>query len=136
MSFIRKMVGVLLLLWQLPQNLLGLVVILVTGAKRSLNFRHVWLTQCYNFGVSLGYFIIFGAKDYYVMHKDYEHECGHCRQSLYLGPLYLPVIGLPSIVFNIYDQLFHRKWPCIERNYWYYSLPWEAWADKLGGVER
>jgi hypothetical protein len=136
MNFVRKIASVLLFLWQLPQNVLGLLVILITGAKRSHNFGHVWLTQCCDFGVSLGYFIIFGAKDYSVMHTDYEHECGHCKQSLYLGPLYLPLIGLPSIVFNIYDRLVHRKWPYGDRYDWYYALPWEAWADKLGDVER
>lgn len=133
MNFIKN---VLLFLWQLPQNVLGLIVILVTRAKRSRIFKHVWFTQCCNFGISLGYFIIFGAKDYFVTDTDYEHEWGHCKQSLYLGPLYLLLIGLPSIVFNIYDRLFHKKWSYSDRYDWYYALPWEAWADRLGHVKR
>ena len=133
MNFIKN---ILLFLWQLPQNVLGLTVILVTKAKKSHNFKRVWLTQCCNFGVSLGYFIIFGDKDYFVMSTDFAHESGHCKQSLYLGPLYLLLIGLPSILFNIYDRLFHKKWPYSDRYDWYYALPWEAWADRLGHVKR
>ena len=30
-----------------------------------------------------------------------KHECGHCRQSDILGPLYLIVIGVPSVIHNI-----------------------------------
>ena len=30
-----------------------------------------------------------------------KHECGHSRQSDILGPLYLIVIGVPSVIHNI-----------------------------------
>ena len=45
----------------------------------------------------------------------------------YSQSLYLIVIGLPSAVGN----LLHRK-----IKFDYYKQPWEAWADKLGGVKR
>lgn len=112
---------VLLYLWQLPQNLLGLAVVFFSRAK-------FYCTDIYNtnfkFGVSLGKYIIVYR---YCPNKTVRHEQGHQKQSLYLGWLYLPVIGIPSAIGN----LLHRF---IKFNY--YKQPWEAWADKLGGVKR
>jgi hypothetical protein len=65
------------------------------------------------------------------------HEYGHSIQSLYLGWLYLPVVGIYSAVFcNLWDRLFHKNWPSHDRQYWYYNRWTERWADKLGGVDR
>ena len=122
----------ILYLWQLPQNILGLLVIGFTQAKKTnLNY---WYTDKFRFGVSLGKYIIFGQMRVEV--KDIDHEKGHQRQSLYLGWLYLLLIGLPSSLFNLYDQLFHTDWQWLRREIWYYNLPWEKWADKLGHVRR
>ena len=37
------------------------------------------------------------------------HEYGHAVQSLILGPLYLPVIGLPSVLWN-HLPACQRRW--------------------------
>ena len=125
------MIKALLYLWQLPQNILGLLVILFTGAK----YCNIgcWVTTVSRFGVSLGKYIIFGQE---VNDKSLQHEQGHQKQSKIFGPLYLIVIGLPSFIFNIYDRMFHKDWVYWEKCKWYYSLPWEHWADKLGNVNR
>ena len=130
---------VLLWLWQLPQNILGLLVILFTGAKyNDISYDGLenfwWAKRCGRFGVSLGKYIIFGPGP--VSHDSLKHEHGHQIQSMYLGPLYLLLIGLPSITGNIYDGIAHRNWCYLARVAWYYKQPWEAWADKLGGVVR
>lgn len=57
-----------------------------------------------------------------------NHEHGHQIQSLYLGPLYLLVVGLPSLCLNIYSRMKHKN------NKWYYSKFPENWANKLGKV--
>lgn len=124
------MIKILLYIWQLPQNLLGLIVILFSKAKT--NRKEVWWTE-YNFGVSLGRYIILCRHS---SEQTIRHEQGHQKQSLYLGWLYLLIIGLPSISGNIFDRLFHKNWSIPERVDWYYNLPWEKWADKLGGVDR
>lgn len=127
--------NVLLYLWQLPQNLLGLLVILFTKAEKTNSFY--WRTSKHRFGVSLGSYIIFGAvSDRYILWKDVKHEQGHQKQSLYLGWLYLLIIGLPSAIGNIYDRVAHKHWNYKESEKWYYAQPWEAWADRLGGVAR
>lgn len=132
------MKSALLYLWQLPQNILGIAVIIFTKARyndisddKSENY---WLTKKFRFGVSLGNYIIFG--NIRVTPNTLNHEKGHQKQSLYLGPLYLILIGIPSFCGNIYDRIFHRKWDNRKRVRWYYGQPWEAWADRLGNVKR
>jgi len=130
------MINLLLWLWQLPQNLLGLILLLI------YRYRYLWLEDrgrlyfvCVDFpsGISLGRYIILKRED---SSNTYNHEFGHSIQSRYLGPLYLIVIGLPSLLGNIWDRLFHRGWSWREREWWYYHQPWESWADRLGGVNR
>ena len=123
---------ILLYLWQLPQNLLGLAVIFFSKASIGTWVKDIYFTK-HHFGVSLGNYIILSV-NCDVM--DIKHETGHQKQSLYLGWLYLPLIGLPSACGNIWDRLFHKKWYYTARIRWYYKQPWEAWADKLGGVKR
>ena len=130
---------VLLWLWQLPQNLLGLLVILVTGAHRTA-FKGEWVASKWSwFGVSLGNYIIFGGAGGSV--ESLKHELGHQKQSKILGPLYLIIIGLPSITGNIIMRirwlLSSKDKEAAERLVkWYYKQPWEKSADKLGGVVR
>ena len=57
------------------------------------------------------------------------HEYGHTIQSVYLGPLFSLVIGLPSTVWARFS-IFHK----LRRNrkISYYSLYCERWANNLG----
>ncbi len=124
---------ILFYIWQLPQNLLGLIIELITRAKHETNFGFYCTYRFGWFGVSLGDYIIFGG----LPSKDsIAHEKGHQKQSFYLGWLYLLIIGIPSFIGNIRDRLFHKKWSVEKRISWYYQQPWEKWADNLGGVKR
>jgi hypothetical protein len=60
-----------------------------------------------------------------------HHEYGHTRQSHALGPFYLLVVGLPSIIWAGCFKGYREK-----HNISYYSFYTEACADKLGGVKR
>lgn len=122
----------LLYVWQLPQNLLGLAVIFFSKARfRTYNGNPYYATErC--FGVSLGkYVIVYRYAD--GMSTTLRHEYGHQRQSLILGWLYLPTIGLFSALGNLVDIVAHKN---HRKGCWYYKQPWEWWADKLGGVNR
>ena len=126
---------ILLFIWQLPQNILGLFVILFTGARKRNSLY--WRSSDRRFGVSLGCFIVFGAlSDEYIHWSSIKHEMGHQKQSLYLGPFYLLLVGLPSVCRNLWDRLFHKSWSYDKREKWYYSKYPENWADKLGDVKR
>lgn len=128
----QRLIKVLLYIWQLPQNILGLFCSL--GGERRAWKRDdgvfIFYTKpFFHSGVSLGNYII--VDSIVPTHIDtIKHETGHQKQSLYLGWLYLIIIGLPSFIGNIYSRIKHKD------NEWYYNQPWEHWADKLGGVER
>ena len=133
----------LLMIWTLPQSVLGIIVMLFTGAKP----RKKWINNIgYDYyvskrlnnswsGVSLGEFIIF-ANESYVDEISVKHEYGHHIQSNYFGWFYLLVVGLPSIIGNLWDRIAHKNWSHWKREKWYYKQPWERWADLLGGVDR
>jgi hypothetical protein len=127
------MKNILLYIWQLPQNILGLLVVLITRAKHEPDLGFYCTYKFGWFGVSLGNYIIFGGSP---SKRSINHEKGHQKQSRYLGWLYLILIGIPSFFGNIWDRLVHKKWPVERQITWYYSQPWEKWADILGGVER
>lgn len=56
------------------------------------------------------------------------HEYGHTIQSLLLGPLYLPVIGLPSLIWANLPVFVQKR-----RNGVPYSAFWtESGANRLG----
>ena len=133
----RKIKEALLWVWQLPQNLLGLCLLLYYKHEKEyhrLNGRRFYFTKEMPSGISLGNYIIMNRAD---KEDGMRHEYGHSIQSRWLGLLYLPTIGLLSGIWNLIDV--HIVSPRIgyKASYkLYYSMPWEAWADKLGKVDR
>ena len=121
-----KIKAVLLFLWQLPQNLVGLCTLLVNRKNRLRCEEYYLVKHLSDRAVSLGNYILFDC-DRVVTDKAVRHEKGHQKQSVYLGWLYLPVIGFPSAIGNIL-----RRFIVFD----YHSQPWEAWADRLGNVNR
>ena len=131
---------VLLYIWQLPQHIFALLVLGVLRlrgkifAECKVGEKRLVTVDVPGWGVSLGRYV-FMDKRYGP--EDWKHEFGHCAQSERLGPLYLPVVGLPSaLANNLWDRLFHRHWPAEKRLRWYYSRYPEKQADRLGGVKR
>ena len=120
-------------LWQLPQNILGLLVITVTRAKKTED--GIWLCgYLFDSAISLGDYVIF--QKYRVTDKAIKHEKGHQKQSRMYGWCYLLIVGLPSIARNIWDRSMHKNWTTTRRATWYYGGFPENQADKLGGVAR
>lgn len=121
--------------WELLQNIVGLFVIFITGAKKEKLYGFdVWVTTRFQFGISLGKYIIIGSN--YRGKTTVLHEHGHQLQSRKLGPLYLFVVGIPFAARNIWDVLFHKDWTYTQRSMWYYGHFPERQADILGGVIR
>lgn len=78
--------------------------------------------------ISLSRFIF--ADDRWFQSEMIKHEYGHTIQSKRLLLLYIPIIGIPSLVWN----KFFRKYR-IRKQRSYYSFYTESWANKLGGFE-
>lgn len=121
----------MLTIWTILQNIVGLVVLLICkcqGATITTYKKRIWVQWKYSSGVSLGWFIFTheNAND-----NTKNHEWGHTIQSFILGPLYLLVIGLPSLIWAGCFRNYR-----IEKHISYYEFYTEKWADKLGGVNR
>ena len=132
----------LLYLWQLPQNLLGLILLLFVREDSRLTYKDQTIIICNDFpsGISLGNIVVLRTYPFSKYHwNSVRHEYGHCLQSRKLGWLYLIVIGLPSLLGNIWDRIAHTEkhgWSYMDSYIWYYNQPWEKWADELGEVKR
>ena len=136
MSFINILKEIVLWIWQFPQNLLGLLLLLFYIHDKKyyqLNGRNFYYTTEMPSGISLGNYIILKYENY---EESMKHEYGHSVDSRRWGPLYLLVIGLPSLIGNIYDRIAHRNWKYSDSCEWYYNQPWEKSADKNGKDDR
>ncbi len=125
----------LLWFWQLPQHLLGLALIVILRARK--NDRGIYIVPPLSFGgVSLGEYIILDEwLESLPVSKTVEHERGHSKQSRYLGPLYLLIVGIPSALMNLMSR-YSRHYGSGKFSDGYYDRWPETWADRLGGVER
>lgn len=113
--------------WQLPQNLCGIIY------KSTISTKVLFTSNKYNIyvkdskgNVSLGKYI-FISKNSSKSNNVILHECGHCIQSYKLGPLYLLVVGLPSLI----HAALH-KYICSNKNYYHFFI--EKWTNKLVGL--
>jgi hypothetical protein len=131
-----------LVAWELPQNLLGAARIglaIARGRVRRVRFERerIMVELSEGAAVSLGLFVLWTDVDNEyvpVGSENRDHEYGHSIQSRWLGPAYLPVVGLPSTLRVLYAvghrHLLGRRW-----GGYYDGFP-ENWADALGGVDR
>ena len=122
-------------IWELPQNLLGAALaVWVAGTGQLVRSRRapgggrLLITSAIASGVSLGLFVFAGHRR---GRNLINHEIGHTRQSMLLGPMYLPLVALPSCLWFWSRKRLHRH---LERDY--YAFWTERWADRLGGVTR
>ena len=117
----------LLYLWQLPQNLVGLLFLLFIKGEVKHNLADIEFYTSARFpgGISLGKYIVMG----YATEKRVRHEFGHCIQSKILGWLYLPIVGLCS---GLHAWLHN----CAKHGKTYYHYWTEKWADRLAGITR
>lgn len=144
MKALQLIKNILLYIWQLPQNLIGLLLVWIYKPTRSHKLDNgvtVYYSNKMSGGISLGKYSI--ISDYYIrkcksddeiLNNDVtKHEAlGHGTQSRYLGPLYLFVIGIPSICWAaIYPC---KRFPYSKNGYYVFYT--EKWADKLAGVVR
>ena len=122
------LVQILLMFWQFPQELLGFICAVFFFGYRKIvdisKYKTSYVFYIYKFpgGMSLSRFIFINPLESELA----MHEYGHSRQSMFLGPLYLLVIGLPSLVWAL---LYKSSWK--KSYYWFWT---EKWANRLGGV--
>lgn len=113
--------------WGLPQTMAGLALFL--GLRRPhgrYGYRSAVVSEWgLSSGLSLGMFIFVPRN---CPRSLVAHEYGHTLQSLMLGPLYLPLIVLPSLVWAGLPALERMR---RNKGYSYYRFYPERWANRL-----
>lgn len=129
----------ILFMWELPQNIVGALLLFILKYKKQVTGiekeSHLRFIETKKLGVSLGWFIFWSPSgNRFVQYTNdcRMHEYGHARQSVMLGPLYLLIVGIPSVSRVIYSRLYFKKHGLHWKNY-FAGFP-ENWANKLGGV--
>ena len=122
--------------WQLPQNLLGVlwkdikkdsIITEISNDDIRLVDAKAYLIKAGGI-VTLGKYV-FVSQTYRDQGMIIKHECGHVKQSKMLGPLYLIVIGVPSILHAWLNDYIG----CDEES-GYSHFYTEKCADKLMGT--
>lgn len=92
--------GVLKYIWQLPQCLIGLLLIKLYSCSKAETYKgiNIYTNSTFKGGISLGKYILMKETNRAINYNHIkDHEYGHTVQSRILGPVYLLVIGIPSI---------------------------------------
>lgn len=112
--------------WGLPQTLAGFAAFLIYRKQPHREYRSAIVTRWNRRGsVALGMYIFLSrdaAQDVLV------HEYGHTIQSLILGPLFLILVGLPSLLWAELPMLQKRR---RAKRRSYYAFYTERWANSL-----
>lgn len=123
-KFKKSIIESLKWIWQFPQNMLAVCFegILCNAATRGVKEDGNQIIWCdvLPSAMSLGDYLFMPTN---ASKESIEHECGHSRQSDILGPLYLIVIGIPSVIHNIVHAICYKlglKWD-------YYKFYTEHW---------
>lgn len=142
LSVVRNARALVSALWEAPQTALGAVVFALsraTGrAERVVRARGRLFVEVRGFAVSLGAFVFWSREHttrfFHIDGENRAHEYGHTFQSRLLGPLYLPLVGIPSVSRNVYAV----GYGLVTGKRWlgYFDGYPERWADRLGGVDR
>lgn len=126
----RYIKNIILFIWQLPQHIVALIYFgyLVMTCKDlgiDSRYKQAIVIPCIMRGaITLGNYVFVGLDSEY--RETVKHELGHTIQSKILGPLYLIVIGMPSITYCGLRRLF----PSLRRKCYYNFYP-ERMANYL-----
>jgi hypothetical protein len=122
---------VLSFIWQLPQSIVGLIMLIffkIFGGAQLISYKKLcfaYKAKNMSGGISLGNFAFLSehlAKD----EPSIAHEqLGHTVQSKILGPLYLLIVGLPSL---LHASVHDYRLSC------YYDYWCEHWANECAGL--
>ncbi len=128
---INKLFFALFFLWQLPQNMVALLVMPFLGKLTFVDYRHYCVGYaCSRFpknasGVSLGNFAFFHPDSVNDDHTIRHEMDGHSVDSKIFGPLYLLIIGLPSVLHLLF----------LKKGVDYYKFYTERRANRHAGLQ-
>lgn len=113
--------------WCFPQQMAGLILKILLRPTE-MDGYYAYSIECGS--LSLGEYI-FLCPAHQGNKTVLSHEQGHTKQSYILGWLWVPLIGIPSLIWAGCFGWLRKKY-----NIEYYSFYTEKTADMLGGVKR
>ena len=116
--------------WGLILNIVGISLYVSLYGQKRFKYQNALVTYWNLRGsMAIGMFI-FLEKD---LGEEEErllyHEYGHTYQSAWLGPMYLPVIAMPSLFWANSKRCIRYR---SRKQRSYYSFYPEKWADFIG----
>ena len=121
---------ILFFIWQLPQNIIAVLMLQFLGKLELItcrNYAFCFIGEKMQGGISLGNFI-YVSKSLSKRETSIAHELdGHTVDSKRFGPLYLFIIGIPSICWAGFRDT--KKYPN------YYEFYTERWANEHAGLK-
>ena len=120
-------------IFEFPQNIIGYSVFKILTRKQKrpyYRYRDAYVLHVKGHwgAISLSRYIF--ADDHYYQSNMIKHEYGHTIQSKLLMPFYLPLVGIPSLLWNRLFKGYRSR-----KNKSYYSFYTESWANRLGGYQ-
>lgn len=124
-------INILLAIWQLPQIILGLLMLLIFRNKTTytnpynhitvwnINSGRMFGTACFSTGPII--VTCDGASE-----RTLRHETGHSYDSIRFGFFYHFIVSIPSICLFWFKKIKHKD------SAWYYSHFPENRAEKYG----
>lgn len=125
---------VIQLSWGIVQNIPGMIlrciIIMLRPEFNKGRYHGAFLTKWkFSFSMGLGMFIFYGHEGTDEAAEVLVHEYGHTIQSCILGPLFVPVIAIPSVVWAFTPAFVRTR---KAGKYRYTDFYPEYWANKLG----
>lgn len=119
-------------IWGFPQTLAGFLIFLFHKSAPRRTFHGCIVTKWNQSGsLGLGMFLFLSQHSYDGDPQVQVHEFGHAVQSAILGPLFLPIMGIPSFLWcNLKPCRKLRR----EKGVSYYRLYTESSANRLGSL--
>lgn len=138
----KKMLYILLQCsWGCLQSLLGFCLFLLNIRCPHRWYHGALITQWPSpSSLSVGMFVFITSEPYFYEKLQDEHskeelarrllvhEYGHTIQSLILGPLYLPLMGIPSTLWGFLPACHRQR----QHGRSYFDFFTERWANRLG----
>lgn len=129
-KILNIIISILLIIWQLPQTLVGLIMLPFLGSIKKIEHRNHCIGFCgekMRGGISLGCIAIVSRSSSRYPETIAHEMDGHTVDSKIFGPLYLLVIGIPSLLWAwLRDTTKHPN---------YYAFYTERWANRHAGLE-
>lgn len=127
-DIIGTFIGGVLEVWQLPQHIVAWILMAVLHPVCSGTSHYHGLEIFYSRIIKSAFTLgKFSFCEPAVTRKGVNHEYGHYRQSMILGPLYLLVIAIPSALHYLWIKLKRLAGIYPE----YYTFYTERWAERL-----